>query len=165
MSLQLLQFAGRQLGHTWACDESLQKLREALRVPVKIYENTNALPDRAELSIQEALARLETQDQTGALITRKIRELELVHLRIAPELAYLPAEYRAALHAFAQEQPLTKTNPKTVPIKPGQRRSIRNLAERLDLLDQRLNLEASLTVAAPNTKGVEDFGAASGTPR
>ncbi|MPN19684.1 hypothetical protein SDC9_167056 [bioreactor metagenome] len=88
-----------------------------------------------------------------------------MHLRIAPELAYLPAEYRAALHAFAQEQPLTKTNPKTVPIKPGQRRSIRNLAERLDLLDQRLNLEASLTVAAPNTKGVEDFGAASGTPR
>lgn len=164
-SLQLLQFTGRQLGHTWARDESLLKLKEALRVSVKVYENTNALPDRAELSIQEALARLETQDQTSALITRKIRELELVHLRIAPELSFLPAEYRAALQAYLQEQPLSKTSPKSVPVKPGQRRSIRNLADRLDLLDQRLNQEASLTVAAPGSKGVAGDAAGNGTLR
>jgi hypothetical protein len=91
--------------------------------------------------------------------------LELVHLRIAPELAYLPAEYRAVLHAFIQEQPLSKTSPKSVPIKPGQRRSIRNLADRLDLLDQKLNQEASLTVAAPSSKSVEDDAAVAGAMR
>ncbi len=161
-SLQLLQFTGRQLGQTWAREESLLKIREALRVSVKIYETTNALPDRAELSIQDALARLETQEQTSGLVARKIRELELVHLRVTPELAYLPAEYYAALHAFLQNQPLTKPGSKSVPVKSGQRRSIRHLADRLNLLDQRLNQEASLAVAAPNLRQPSGDDAAGG---
>ncbi len=147
-ALRLLQFTGRDLGQTWPRDESLRKLAEALRVPVRVYESTNSLPTRTELTLQESVVTLDSQEQTR-IVSGKLRELELVNLRIAPELAFLVDEYRIALQGYLQERPLGRTAPKSAPAKPALRRSAKNLSAKLDLLDQRLAQETASTPAAP----------------
>lgn len=95
-ALQTMDFAGRSPGPTWTPAVSCEKLDQILSVAVDFRTSSNALPTHAEVTLQAVIRNFDSSCQTVILQT-KLRELELVQLRMAPPLAVLTAEYRAAI--------------------------------------------------------------------
>jgi hypothetical protein len=95
-ALQIVDFAAHDSGPQWTPAMSCLKLDEILRVPVEMRAGSNALPTRAEISLQALIRNFDPIRQNAALQTR-LRDLELAQFRMAPQLAALTAGYRRAL--------------------------------------------------------------------
>jgi hypothetical protein len=135
-SLQVVHFTGRELGQWWPVDESCGKIREALQVPVKIHESATGLPTQGQVTLQTALRQWKTEDQRR-LIQQKARELEMLRLRVAPELSPLVEDYRLILKAWLDD------NTRGMVVlglgrRAAQARAAAYTAHQLDILDQRL---------------------------
>jgi hypothetical protein len=98
-SLRVVNFAAREPGPQWTSSVSRKKLDAILAVPVAVRYATNELPVRAEISLQSAVQNFTPPRQTEILQT-KLRDLDLVQLRLAPPLAALATGYRMALAEF-----------------------------------------------------------------
>ncbi len=102
-ALRVVAFAAHVPGPQWTLAVSRDKLDDILAVPVEIRSASNAMPSHAEISLQSAIQNFEPPRQTAILQT-KLRDLDLVQLRIAPQLANVSNDYRTALADFLGER-------------------------------------------------------------
>jgi hypothetical protein len=102
-ALRVIAFAARNPGSRWTPAVSRDRLDAALVVPVDIRRSSNSLPAYAEISLQSAIRHFAPPRQTEILQTR-LRDLELLQLRLAPELASVAAGYSDVLADFLGER-------------------------------------------------------------
>jgi hypothetical protein len=135
-ALRVVNFAARAPGPRWTLDVSLARLDGLLTVPVEFRYDSNALPAHAEISLQDALQNLPA-DQRTAVLEGKLRDLELVELRLAPPFGGLADAYRLALADFlGGSKPVvraTVTNKHGVPM--NRTTSLAETVKRLNQLD------------------------------
>lgn len=98
-ALRVVNFASRGAGPRWTTDYSLNRLQELLSIPVQFRSSSNALPTRADISLQSALRNLGASQREPVLRTR-VRDLALAELRLAPPFGELADGYRVALSEF-----------------------------------------------------------------
>ena len=98
-SLRVVNFATRAPGPQWTSAVSREKLAAALVVPVDVRYSSNSLPAYAEISLQSALKNFPPERQVE-IIRTKLRDLELIQLRLTPPLAPVAAGYCQALADF-----------------------------------------------------------------
>ncbi|HEU6448884.1 MAG TPA: hypothetical protein VFV23_10655 [Verrucomicrobiae bacterium] len=106
-ALEVVDFVARAPGSRWTATVSRDKLDEILQVPVAIRVESNALPTRAEISLQVVIRNFDTDKQTAILRT-KLRDLQLAQLRMASPLAVLTDGYRRTIAAYLGDE---KRNP------------------------------------------------------
>ena len=145
-ALRVVAFAARAPGPQWTVPVSRGKLDAILSVPVEVRSASNALPTRAEITLQAAIQSFQPPRQTAILRT-KLRDLDLVQLRLTPALAAVADGYRTALADFLGER-----KKKTIfnfwikrgPARPG-KADTAAMVKRLDELDTyRREIEARL---------------------
>jgi hypothetical protein len=100
-ALHLTHFIGRDLAQTWPLRESWDKLDDALHTPVQIRSSTNDLPMHSEISLQNLLREWDDPARQQAL-QAKANELQLLRLRVAPDLAPLVSHYIETLNAYVE---------------------------------------------------------------
>ncbi|HEY5346516.1 MAG TPA: hypothetical protein VIK62_09260 [Verrucomicrobiae bacterium] len=98
-ALRVVAFAARAPGPQWTSGVSRDKLAAALAVPVDVRYASNSLPTYAEISLQSALQNFPPERQVEIFQT-KLRDLELIQLRLTPPLAPVAAGYHQALADF-----------------------------------------------------------------
>ena len=137
-ALRVVAFAAHVPGPQWTLAVSREKLDSILSVPVEIRSASNALPSRAEISLQSAIQNFEPPRRTAILQT-KLRDLDLVQLRVAPQLASVVNDYRTALADFLGERK-KKTffhfTRRSTPAHPG-KADVAAMLKKLDALDER----------------------------
>ena len=95
-AVQTVSFVARDPGLAWTLAVSRGKLDEILRVPVEMRAASNALPAHAEVSFQAVLRNFDRSQQV-VILQPKLRDLELLQLRLAAPFAVLADGYRRAL--------------------------------------------------------------------
>jgi hypothetical protein len=142
-ALRVVAFAAHTPGPQWTPAVSRDKLNALLLVPVEIRQTPDALPSRAEISLQQAIRSFDPSRQ-AEILSIKMRDLELAQLRLTPALASVAAEYRRAIADFLGEHQTKKMAARHEP----QRQLKTNpaaLLKRLDALDaRRQTVEARL---------------------
>ena len=98
-ALRVVAFAARAPGPQWTSVVSREKLDAALAVPVDVRYASNSLPVYAEISLQSALQNFPAERQAEIFRT-KLRDLELIQLRLTPPLAPVAAGYHQAFTDF-----------------------------------------------------------------
>ena len=98
-SLQVANFTGRDTDHFLTLEESWRELDRIVRTPAEVRHATNELPARTEVTLQFILRQWDQVQQTPALQAR-VRDLEAIRLRAAPELADLIADYHNVLSSY-----------------------------------------------------------------
>jgi hypothetical protein len=145
-ALQVINFVARSPGPAWTPAVSREKLDQILSVAVDFRAVSNALPVRAEVSLQTVIRNFDSARQTAVLQT-KLRDLELAQLRTARPLAALTAGYRAALADYLGQRRETMPTPPLGkhPVAVPQKASARDALEKLDALDaQRRAIESAI---------------------
>jgi len=146
-SLQVVTFVARAAGPQWTLAVSRDKLDEALSVPVEIRAATNALPEHSRTSLQHAVRNF-APPKREEILRAKLRDLDLIQLRLAPQLAGLAEGYREALADFLGERPdnpALRSAPSTIKATRRRTPNPNALIKRLDELDaQRRQIETRL---------------------
>jgi hypothetical protein len=144
-ALRVVAFAAHDPGSRWTPAVSRDRLNAALVVPVDIRHSSNSLPAYAEISLQAVIRDFKPDRQVEILQTR-LRDLELLQFRLAPELATVAAGYRDVLADFLGERKRGLFHrPPDVPL----------TLKRLDTMDARRREAESqlrLAVLPPNLK-------------
>jgi hypothetical protein len=91
-ALRYVNFTGLEPSQTWPLYESWQKLDSVLRSPVRVWATTNDLPQHSQVTFQTVLRGEDRARQTQAL-RLKLRDLEVIRLRMAHELGPLVDDY------------------------------------------------------------------------
>jgi len=134
-ALRVVTFAARSPGPRWTPAVSRSQLDAALTVPVTLRSASNALPTHADLSLQAILSDI-APDSQEAILQPRLRNLELVQLRLTPELAPVADGYRQALAEY-----LGGSQSWFFPRSPG----IATTVRKLDALDaRRRKMEAQM---------------------
>ncbi len=102
-ALRVVAFAARAPGPLWTPAFSRDQLEAALAVPVSLRNGSNALPSYAEITFQSVLRNFAPPRQREILQAR-LRNLELVQLRLTPELAAIAAGYGQVLAEYLGER-------------------------------------------------------------
>lgn len=132
-TLHVEHFTGRALAQTWSAEESWYKLDELVRSAVQVRTGTNEMPLHTEVRLQTIVSEWDRAQQDPAL-RQKEAELQMVRLRLAPDLASIADEYRRVLIEYVQARdrgglPLLK--------KTARRHALQETLRRLDELDTR----------------------------
>ncbi len=146
-SLQVISFVAHSPGPAWTPAVSREKLDQILSVAVDFRTASNALPARAEVSLQAVIRNFDSARQTVILQT-KLRDLELAQLRMAQPLVYLAAAYRATLADYLGPPrgaaPTPLLGRQSWAVTPS-KASASDTLEKLDTLDaQRRTVESSI---------------------
>ena len=137
-ALRVVNFATRAPGPQWTPAVSRDQLNAVLAVPVAIRYASNSLPTYAEISLQSVLQNFSPERQVEIFQT-KLRDLELIQLRVTPPLAAVAAGYRQVLADFlgGSKQGISHRPP-----------SVPATIKKLDALDaQRRDTEANLKLS------------------
>jgi hypothetical protein len=150
-ALRVVAFAAHTPGPQWTPAASRDRLDALLVVPVEVRAAPDALPERGEISLQQAIRNFDAAERTAILRT-KLRDLELAQLRLTPQLAAVAAEYRIAIANYLGEHKTKSTihraPPRTVKANPEA------LLKKLDALDgRRREVEALLESKALHLPG------------
>ncbi len=137
-ALQTLQFTTRDLGQVWSLAESRERLKEAVKVPVRVYQKTGDLPTHAVVTLQHAATTWPLAEQL-ATFDAKIRELEMLESRLAPECLPVVNEYRQVLLTYLQDQRNFETLRWAPPSASNLKRMAQELAGRLEVLDRKVS--------------------------
>lgn len=133
-AVQSVHFTGRDLSQTWPLAQSLQKLDEALRTTVEVRAHPNELPLHLDVTLQTILREWEPARQSETL-QNKVRELGLLRLQVARELAGLVEAYRQSLETVLQH------HEETVLLffrkQASRNRAVQQAIKELDALDAR----------------------------
>ena len=132
-ALHLAHFSGRDLAQTWSEEESRQKLAQMLNSPVEVRTSANELPLHTEVTLQTIIRDWEPVARNQAL-QDKVRELEMLRLRVASDLVGLVDEYRQTLEAYLSRN-LRPAPPQGKAASPS--RAAEEAVARLDELDAR----------------------------
>ena len=137
-ALRVVDFAACAPGPRWTPAVSRDKLDAALIVPINVRTSSNSLPAYAEISLQSAIRNFTPPRQTEILQIR-LRDLDLIQLRLTPELAPVADGYRQLLADFLGEG------------KRGffhRRPNVTSAVKQLDVLDaRRRDVEAKLMLS------------------
>jgi len=145
-ALRVVNFAARAPGPRWTASVSRDRLNDVLAVPVDVRNASNALPTRAEIKLQAALKNFEPARQVEILET-KLRDLDLIQLRLASPLAGVANGYRTAIREFLE------TQKKRTSLRQ-KKNGAADLSKKLDVLDaQRRTVEERLQRQMPNLPG------------
>ena len=98
-ALQVVHFTGRDPAQTWSREESWNKLDELLRTPVDVRHAAEELPGRAEISLATVIREWQFIRQSQTL-RAKLRELDLLRLRVAQDAVGLVDDYRRLLSFY-----------------------------------------------------------------
>lgn len=101
-ALKLAKFSERGPIQSWAEAESGNRLDAALRVPVKVFGGTRALPARGEVSVQEIVKDWDYSRQKICLQAAE-RQLTLMRPHVAREMLALLDGYRSAIEIYLKE--------------------------------------------------------------
>jgi hypothetical protein len=145
-SLQIVAFATRNLGPQWTPAVSRDQLDAILSVPVDVRSSSNALPERAEISLQAVLRNFDPPEQE-TILQAKLRDLQIAQFRLAPSLAALSGAYQKVLADFLGESrsAATPTTQAGRASAASQKISASAALKRLDELDaQRRLMEANI---------------------
>jgi hypothetical protein len=103
-ALQMVHLGRRNISqHTWSFEESQLKLDEALHASMQIHTGKDDLPLHTTVSLS-AVIRDSKNPASLPVLQGKIRELEFLRLRIAPEFAALLDKYYQLLSACVQRE-------------------------------------------------------------
>ncbi len=102
-ALRVVAFAAHSPGPQWTPIVGCQKLNALLRVPVEVRASSNAMPTRAELSLQQAVRVFESSRRDD-ILRAKLRDIQLAELRLVSSLAVVAAGYEDALAGFLGEK-------------------------------------------------------------
>jgi hypothetical protein len=102
-TLQVVHFTGRNFTQTWPAAESWSKLDAALRTPVEVRRARNELPGQADLPLATVIREWDFLRQNQTL-RAKLCALDLLRMRVAPELAALVDDYRRLLSAYLDKR-------------------------------------------------------------
>jgi hypothetical protein len=144
-ALQIVGFVALDPGPQWTPAVSREKLDEILSVPVEMRSASNALPARAEISLQTAIRNLNPAQQTE-IFQIKLRDLGLAQLRMARPLAVLTDGYRRVLSDYLGNGsgPPAAANYRSAQAS-SQKTSARETIKKLDNLDtQRRTVESAI---------------------
>lgn len=98
-ALQAAHYEGREVGEVWPIGESLRQLQKTLSVAVEIYATSNSLPSNSVISLETVVREWTGIDQKQVL-ERKLAEIEMLRIRLAPELAPTLDGYFRTIRAF-----------------------------------------------------------------
>ena len=133
-ALQLVHFTGRELlAQTWSCDESRQKLDEALHASIEIHAGTNELPLHANVRLQEVIRDWDSARQVTCLEDR-MREIELLRPRLDQEFTGFVDNYCQALRSYLQHRNKTGLS-RLFGQEAARNRAEEEVLKRLDELD------------------------------
>jgi hypothetical protein len=135
-ALQVVGFVAGNPGPGWTPAVSREKLDQILSVPVQMRTASNSLPVPAEISLQAVIRNLDAAQQT-AILTTKLRDLEIAQLRVAPEFAALTDGYRRALDGYLGEHRPAVSAPGRHSNAISKKTSASDTLKKLDLLDAR----------------------------
>jgi hypothetical protein len=102
-ALQVEHFTGRDPDQTWSPAESWSKLDEILRTPVEVRHSRNELPGRAEISLATVIREWDFTRQRQTL-PAKLRELDLLRLRVSQDLIPLVDDYHRLLSVYLEKR-------------------------------------------------------------
>jgi hypothetical protein len=121
-ALQVVHYTGRGLFDRWTPGESLVKLDETLRSRIEVRDAADALPAHSEAGLQTVIREWDLARQAQTL-QRKLEDLDLLRLRVAPDLASLVEDYRIGIRTYLQRRGLSQP--------PGGRRLGGPVADRI----------------------------------
>jgi hypothetical protein len=100
-TLHRVGFAGRDVTLTWSAEESWRKLDEVLHCAVEIRTPNEGAALRDQVAFQTVIQQWDRTRQDQTLRT-KVRDLELLRLRVLPEFLGLVEDYRKTLSGYLQ---------------------------------------------------------------
>jgi hypothetical protein len=136
-AVSLANFTGRNQWHVWTQEIGLEKLREALQLPVEFTKDTNDLPERIEVPLQRAIADWDFTRQKPYL-QRALAQLSLLRPRAPMDLIPLLDDYQQTVADYLQRRERAGYEP----TRKGQRYTsirslVREVTKRLDDLDEK----------------------------
>ncbi|HMP82463.1 MAG TPA: hypothetical protein PKA41_07110, partial [Verrucomicrobiota bacterium] len=134
-ALQSVHVTGRDPNRLWPPDESWRKLDEALGTPAQVHNKAGELPSRTTLDLQTVITDWDFNTQKKVLAD-KVRLLDALRLRLAPDPAVVAVNYRDALSRYLkrrQEAAFTMPGVKTPA--PTVRGVVREVLKSLNELD------------------------------
>jgi hypothetical protein len=146
-ALQVSLFMGRDPVFLWTWQDSREKLASALRCPVQVRPNTNALPASSSMSLQAIIREWNPGMQFQTLQAKSV-ELEGLRPRLTLEFVPLVDEYRRVLDTYVKERMrlnFAKPNKLTPKVRQITEIAIRDL----DGLDARLQTIQPLETPKP----------------
>lgn len=157
-SLRLVRFTAHDPGPHWTADISRDRLASLLTVPVEYRSSSNSLPEHMQVSLQAAVQNFSSGERDAVLST-KLRDLQMAQFRLTQPYAMLAGGYAQALADFLGETP---RNIRPTPLinvgkhEPDVHRmaNVSATVKRLDQLDaQRRQAESSTAVSVlPTTQ-------------
>lgn len=137
-ALESTSFATRDLIRTLPYEESWNRLAATLTESVDVFLSTNALPAQSEVKLQAIVRDWEPSKQEF-ILREKVKDLESLRLRIAPELVPITVEYSLAIAGYLKQQEAPSLTGKSAPsVSSSAMRGQRELLKRLDALDARV---------------------------
>ncbi len=133
-ALQTLNFTDRALAQTWSEEESWERLDAAVHSSVQIRTGTNDFPLHTAVSLQRLIRESDLPRQ-NQLLKEKIRELDLLRIRLAQRYLSVVDEYRNALTLYLLVQ--EKEDLALFQKKAGHKRAAERVVTELDSLDNR----------------------------
>jgi hypothetical protein len=136
-ALQVAHLNKRDPTRFLTLEESWRKLDEILLTTVQVRPAANELPIRTELNLQTVMAEWDFERQKRTL-EGKVRSLDFLRLRIAPELAALVGDYRQLLDNYLKTRAKAAFNlPGARSLVPATKSVVRETVKQLELLDEK----------------------------
>ncbi|HXS69231.1 MAG TPA: hypothetical protein VN761_10335, partial [Candidatus Polarisedimenticolia bacterium] len=133
-ALEQTEFSGRDLLHLMTPEESWKQLNAVFEFPINVQIG-NTPPMRTDISFQ-TIIRGWSRTQQLDMIKKKVWELEILRLRIAPEFIPLVDGYTRALREYYQKRSATTWILPSL-FTPAPDKAIDEAVEQLDTLDVR----------------------------
>lgn len=102
-ALQCIHFTGHDASQLWTLEESWRRLDEIVRAPAEVRRTVSELPARAPVTLQAIIRQWDQIQQTPVLQAR-VRDLEIMRLRAAPEIVGLIDDYRQVLSGYLRRR-------------------------------------------------------------
>jgi hypothetical protein len=151
-SLRLVHFTAHDPGPHWTVDISRGRLATLLSVPVEYRSASNSLPQHMQVSLQSAVENFSPEER-DAVLTVKLRDLQMAQFRLTQPYAALAGGYAAALAEFLGAGPKKATPVNKHSVAMRHMASISATVKRLDQLDARRRaVESPSTVSQLPTK-------------
>jgi len=138
-AINVVQFIGHNMAHTWTPEESLHQLASTLRPGVDVRTATNQIPLHTEITLQ-AIIRDWKDSQRDETLHQVINQLAVLKIRLAPIVAQVAESYQNALLDYFNDRGQYENVPES------KRRSsvteavvTRAILKKLDTLDAQRN--------------------------
>ncbi len=135
-ALNCVYLTGRDKSQMWPAAESLNKLEETLRTPVRIRLHKNDLPVDGQVPLQRVIEGWKYEEHRR-VVELKMNYLAALRIRVARDLVPLVDRYHNALFEYLQARDNANApGGLKNEIPPSPRLMVRRVVEQLDALDR-----------------------------